>query len=176
MRARLTSLAVAGALVAGIAAPATEALAGSHARTAPPRCLSSGLAVWVEKPAGNAALGSRYYFLRFTNLSGHPCTLRGAPGVSAVSLAGRQLGPAAGRTTSGATTQTLAKGATATALLKIGVAALFQGCRPRLAAGLRVFPPGDTAARVVPFPLQTCSRASVMSVGPVGPSMELEIP
>jgi hypothetical protein len=62
------------------------------------------------------------------------------------------------------------------ALLKITVAGIFQGCHPRLAAGLRVYPPGDTASKIVPFPLQTCSRAPVMAVGEVGPNRELEIP
>jgi len=41
---------------------------------------------------GDGAAGSVYYTLQFTNLSGHACTLRGYPGVSAVSLSGHQLG------------------------------------------------------------------------------------
>jgi hypothetical protein len=38
-----------------------------------------------------------YYTLRLTNLATVPCSLRGYPGVSAVDLAGKQLGSAAGR-------------------------------------------------------------------------------
>jgi hypothetical protein len=36
------------------------------------------------------------YYLEFTNLSGHACTLAGYPGVSAVGLSGGQLGSPAG--------------------------------------------------------------------------------
>ncbi len=38
-----------------------------------------------------------------------------------------------------------------------------------LSAGLRVFPPGQTASKVVPFPLPACTRKNVvyMYVEPV---------
>jgi hypothetical protein len=32
-------------------------------------------------------------------------------------------------------------------------------CHPTTAAGLRVFPPGNTVSEVVPFPLRACGRA-----------------
>jgi len=54
------------------------------------------------------------------------------------------------------------------AVLRIVEAGNFpaSACREVTAAGLRVFPPGQTASKVVPFPFQTCSRAgqSVLSV------------
>ena len=75
------------AAIAGAAALAALAATSSPAATtaATPRCASSGLVIWLETQ-GNGALGSIYYNLDFTNLSGHACTLVGYPGVSAVNL------------------------------------------------------------------------------------------
>lgn len=176
--AAVLAVVLGGVALAAFALVSDAAAGGARGRAAISRCVSSGLVIWVEKPAGNAAAGSRYYFLRFTNLSGHACTLRGYPGVSAVSLSGGQMGPAALRGSNSKAAQTLANGATVTALLKIAVAGIFQGCHPQLAAGLKVYPPGDTASKIVPFPLEICSHAAVMGIGEVGPSTntELEIP
>jgi len=169
------------ALLAAAVLPALPLAPGASAapgHAAASRCPASGLSIWADKPAGNAAAGSRYYYLRFTNLSGRTCTLHGSPGVSAVSLSGSRLGPPAGHPLQRNPAQTLANGATASALLKIAVASFFAGCHPRLAAGLRVYPPGSTASKIVPLPLQVCSRASVTAVGEVGPSngTELDVP
>src|SRR5262249_22502552 len=97
-----------------------------------------------------------------TNLSGHACTLRGYPGVSAIDLGGRQLGSAAGRNPMRpARTVTLAPGESAAAVLQIADAYNYPPatCRRTTAAGLRVYPPGETRARTVPFPFGACSRA-----------------
>jgi hypothetical protein len=129
-----------------------------------PKCATSGLVVWLDTQ-GNGAAGSIFYTLEFTNLSGHACTLAGYPGVSAVSLAGHQLGSAASRDTSHTPhTVTLASGATATSTLRIVEAGNFPNtaCHEVTAAGLRVFPPNLTTSKVVPFPFSACS-----STGPV---------
>jgi hypothetical protein len=44
-----------------------------------------------------------------------------------------------------------------------------QPCDAVYSAGLRVFPPAQTAAKVVPFPLQACTHKNVvyMTVQPV---------
>jgi hypothetical protein len=139
------------------------------------RCSTATLAVWIEKPAGNAGLGSRYYFIRFTNLSGHTCTLHGAPGVAAVSLAGTQMGPSAGHSLTRNPAQVLENGGTASAVLKILLPAFKPTCHPRLAAALRVYPPNETMAKIVSFPVYTCPQ-QLMAVGEVGPNQELEIP
>lgn len=176
---RLMSFAFAAGLagsisaIAGTAAAARSTFPTAHDVIA--RCSTARLSVWVEKPAGNAALGSRYYFIRFTNLSGHTCTLHGAPGVSAVNLAGAQMGLAAEHPLTRNPAQVLASGATASALLKILLPAFRPSCKPRLAAALRVYPPNQTAAKIVPFPVYTCPQ-QLMAVGEVGPSNELEIP
>ena len=130
------------------------------ATAAAPRCSTSGLVVWLDTQ-GNGAAGSVYYHLKLTNLSVRTCTLFGYPGVSAVDLAGRQLGSAASRNAAHPPhLVTLARGATASAVLQIVQAGNFPAsrCRPVTAAGLRVYPPNQTVAKVVPFPFSACSR------------------
>jgi hypothetical protein len=175
---RMIPLALAAWLVAGVtaiigtAAAARSTSPAAHGATV--RCSTATLSAWIEKPAGNAGLGSRYYFIRFTNLSPHTCELHGAPGVSAVSLAGVQLGPAAEHPLTRNPTQVLASGGTASALLK-------SCCPPSGPVASRVwllrfaYPPNQTAAKIVPFPVYTCSE-QLMAVGEVGPNTELEIP
>jgi hypothetical protein len=148
-------------------AGATGAFAASaHARAASaPACTASQLVVWLNTN-GNGAAGSVFYTLEFTNLSGHPCTLSGYPGVSAVNLAGHRIGAPAKRD-SGTTphTVTLASGANARAAgatLRIVQSLNFprSSCGPVTAAGLRVYPPNQRASKIVPFPFGACSHAA----------------
>jgi hypothetical protein len=162
-RAAAALLAVVGALAvtaASWAAPGARA-AGT------PACQTGGLVTWLDLP-GNGAAGSIIYSLDFTNLSGHKCTLRGYPGVSAIGLRGRQIGKAAVRDNSRkAKTITLKNGASAVAMLKVVNNLNFprSSCGPKTAAGLRVFPPNQRASRTVPFPFGVCSRGpSTMSI------------
>ena len=157
---------VAAALaLAGAGALAVSPVAGaSRARTATvAACATSGLVIWMNT-TGNGTAGSIYYTLEFTNLSGHSCTLAGYPGVSAVGLSGHRLGSAGGRERfSPAHTVTLtASGAhqSATATLRIVEAGNFPGaaCGMTTAAGIRVYPPNQTASKVVPFPFSACSH------------------
>lgn len=138
---------------AGAVTPASSA--------APPACQTSGLVIWINTQS-NGAAGTIFYTLNFTNLSGHPCMLRGFPGVSAVNLHGGILGRAATRN-AGQTIRsvTLTTGHTAHAVLGIvEVGALSPTtCPPTLAAGLRVFPPNQSASKVIPFPFQACGRS-----------------
>ena len=175
---RLTLLActlcVVGAGALGALA-ATQPAGAESSQTAiaagTPRCGTSGLVIWLDTQ-GNGTLGSVYYQLQLTNLSGRTCTLSGYPGVSAVNLQGRQLGRAGARESGAkARTVTLANGATAAATLRIVVAGNFptSSCKPTMAAGLRVYPPNQTTAKTVPFPFEACSGSgpAVLSVGPV---------
>jgi hypothetical protein len=133
---------------------------GSAAASRTPKCPTSGLVVWLDT-RGNGTAGSIYYKLKFTNLTSHACHLLGYPGVSAVDLGGHRLGSAASRNHSHTpTVVTLARGATAAAVLQIIEAGNFSStsCHQVLAAGLRVFPPNQTASKVVPFPFRACSR------------------
>jgi uncharacterized protein DUF4232 len=149
--AMVAALALAGG-PAGAATPATGATT--------PTCQTQGLVVWINTQ-GNGSAGTIFYTLNFTNLSGHPCMLRGFPGVSAVSLHGGTLGKSASRD-SGQTVKnvTLTNGHTARAVLGlVDIGALSPTmCPPTTAAGLRVFPPNQTASKVVPFPFPACGR------------------
>ena len=140
---------------------------GVSLRAVPRACATSGLVVWAYADYGGGYAGGYAYTVGFTNLSGHACTLRGRPGVSAVSLAGQQLGSPAGWGSGTPATVTLADGATATARLDIGDAGAL--CQPVTAAGLRVYPPGQRAAKIVPIPFGACPHAGPvwMGVGPV---------
>jgi hypothetical protein len=166
-------------------APAAALAATSSPAAVTPRCTTAGLVVWLDVPPGDDYAGGAAYYLEFTNLSGHACTLRGYPGVSAVSLNGRQLGSPAGWGAPATTTVRLASGATATADLQIadpggyGNRCLLpppwqqpwrHGTLPT-AAGLRVYPPNQTASTVIPYPLQACAHTGPVWIhaGPVTP-------
>ena len=144
---------------------ATASPAASAAST--PRCATSGLVIWFSPQLGGGYAGGYYYNLNFTNLSGHACTLRGYPGVSAVNLSGHQVGSPAGWGNAKLRTVVLANGATATAQLQVADAANY-GCTVT-AAGLRVYPPNQFTSKVVPYPLGACVRTGPvwMHAGPV---------
>ncbi len=147
--------------IAGIACTQSAQAARPAKVASVPHCSTSSLVVWLDTQ-GNGALGSIYYKLELTNLSGHPCTLRGYPGVSAVDLSGKQLGRAASRESTGTPhTVTLPSRASATAVLRIVEAGNFPTsvCHQTMAAGLRVFPPGQSASKVIPFPFEACSSS-----------------
>jgi len=143
---------------------ATASLGAAAAGT--PSCRTSGLVVWLDT-RGNGAAGGTYYNLEFTNVSGHTCTLHGYPGVSAVNLVGHRLGSAASRNNAHTpVVVTLASGTTAnmadtlaTVVLKITDAGVYPStCSQVTAAGLRVYPPGQTASKLIPFPFRACSQ------------------
>jgi hypothetical protein len=139
-------------------------LAGARgaAPSAPARCATPRLVVWLAANEGGGAAGSFFYSLNFTNLSGHACTLAGYPGVSAVDLRGRRLGSPAGRNPQKPyRVVTLPAGETASAVLQISQAANFPpaACHRVAAAGLRVYPPNAFTSKVVPLPFSACSRS-----------------
>jgi hypothetical protein len=143
------------ALATAIAVSSTSA-----APAASPKCPTASLVIWLNTQGGGAAAGSSYYKLEFTNQSGHACTLTGFPGVSAVDLHGHQLGSPARKNPSSTRAVRLANGATAAAVLQIVVAGNFpqSACHRAPAAALRVYPPNQTASKLVPFPFDACSR------------------
>jgi hypothetical protein len=107
--------------------------------------------------------GSFYAPLVFTNTGSSSCTLRGYPGVSYVApRTGQQVGAAATHNARYAvTTVTLAAGRSASAVVQLVDIGNFprSRCVPATASGLRVYPPGSSAAAYVAFsaPQQTCS-------------------
>jgi hypothetical protein len=123
---------------------------------------------------GQGAAGSVIYSLQFQNTGPSSCTLFGNPGVSLVaSQSGPQLGAAATFVNhSQAVTVTLAPGATASASLQIAEAGNFpqSSCDEAPAAGLLVYPPGQTRSLfVAQSGLQACrdAGAQLLQVGPV---------
>jgi hypothetical protein len=138
---------------------AATAVGVASARTRAPACKTSDLVVWLGG-AGGAAAGSTYVRLEFTNQSGHACTLKGYPGVSALDLRGHMLGSPGSRNPSSTRVVRLANGATASAGLQIVVAGNFppSACHVRAAAGLRIYPPNQTSWKFVPIPFEACSR------------------
>lgn len=157
---RLIASVAAVASIAAVAAPVSSSAAGTARVASTPRCASSGLVAWIDTN-GNGTAGSTFYQLKFTNLSGHRCTLRGYPGVSGVNLSGHRLGRAASRDHGDPSHLiSLGNGATATATLRIVDTGVFgTGCRPVIAAGLRVYPPNQATAKFVPFPFSACSHS-----------------
>lgn len=174
-------LAIAALACAAAPAPAAGFLtprqldppAGAAVAARTPRCTTTGLVIWLDDTAGGGTAGSFYYSLQFTNLSGHACNLQGYPGVSAIDLSGHQIGSAAAREASPRQRSvTLGAGATASAQLRIVDAGNFppSACHQVTAAGLRVYAPGQSTAKLVPFPFAAClgARDDVLSVRAVG--------
>lgn len=170
-----------GSAQATQAAPASQAGPAAHAapagaaqgataqgatarRSTEPACETPGLVIWFNT-SGDAAAGSVFYDLEFTNLSAHACTLNGFPFIHAIGLTGGNLGRRAGFTSATPHVISLGVGHTAKALLQIVNVANFPAsqCKPVDAAGLRVYPPNQTRAKEVPFPFGGCSNSS----GPV---------
>ena len=146
------------------------AAAGGPAAASTPACATSGLVIWLNTP-GSGFAGGQDYTVNFTNLSGRACTLRGYPGVSAVSISGRQIGRPAGWAAARPAMVRLADGATATAGLQasdpgnFGTACFLPGPQGRAgklptAAGLRVYPPNQFTSKVIPFPFSACYRTA----------------
>ena len=164
LRSRRVLAATATAVLAAAGIGAAVAPAAPAAAFAAGRCATSGLVVWLDTN-GSGAAGSFYYTLEFTNLSGHTCTLAGYPGVSALSIGGSQLGSPGGRNNAHPSkTVTLANGATATAVLRLTDVGVFppSQCRMTTAAGLRVYPPNQTASKLIPYPFAACSRSGTV--------------
>jgi hypothetical protein len=125
-----------------------------------PACKTSGLVVWLDTQS-NGTAGTIFFTLNFTNLSSGSCTLRGYPGVSAVNLNNGQVGKAGSRV-SGQTVKTITLGAGKTAHATLGIVdtGALPNCSMTTAAGLRVFPPNQTASKVIPFPFPACGSSS----------------
>ncbi|HXO25603.1 MAG TPA: DUF4232 domain-containing protein [Streptosporangiaceae bacterium] len=145
-------------------------------------CQSAALKVTVDTSQAGGAAGSRYYPVNFTNTSGAPCGLYGYPGLSLVTAdgsAGRQIGAAAQRDPGfGKVSVRLPAKGVAHAWLQIAEAGNYpaSACRPTAAHWLRVFPPGDTAARYVSVSFSACASAStpLLTIMPVrsGPGVQ----
>jgi hypothetical protein len=145
-------------------APATDAPAGASV----PRCTTGELSVSLGQ--ADAAAGSVYRDLVFTNTSSRLCELRGFPGVSYVTGDdGHQVGPAAVMEGDRGGQIEITPGRTAIAPLQLVNVQNFDeaACRPTPVRGLRIYPPGDTASLFVPMEGTGCS------VDPPGPQLSV---
>jgi uncharacterized protein DUF4232 len=117
------------------------------------RCTINHLSVSLGR--ADHAAGSTYRPIVFTNTGDAACTLRGYPGVSYVApTSGRQVGAAASRDDAERTrTVTLAPDGHAAALLQLVNPFNYPAadCAAKTVSGLRVYPPGSTAAAYVAF-------------------------
>jgi hypothetical protein len=165
--AAAAATAVTASIAASIAASVAVGITGANATASVPACTANDLGVWLAVDQGNGALGTIYYPLEFTNLSGHTCTLDGYPGVSVLGDNDQQLGSPA-QWAAGFDRKRvvyLAPGATAHTLLAYHDAAVSTeaGCDPVDTAGLlSVIPPGQRAATDAIFDFQACSRPGVI--------------
>ncbi len=158
-------------------APVHTALISARNHDAAPRCTASGLRISLgaaPAPASGARPGLISYALDFTNVSGAKCELRGYPAVAAYRGSGIQVGNAAaadttatahrvvlapGETARAAVIASAAASASASASASAAASASADGCRPVVATGLRVAPPGASAARFIRHSLLACSAA-----------------
>lgn len=156
-------------LAVGAAAGAYQATAGATPRATAARtaagCANGQIDSWLNT-VGNGTAGTVYYQLQFTNLSRHACSLRGFPGVSAVTIAGQRIGAAASRDGLEGGAVTLAAGATAKAAFGVVFTSNYpvNACKPVTAFGLRVYAPNQTFSDVIPWPFSVCSKASTVSI------------
>jgi len=140
---------------------------GASGASGTAHCAASRLRVWLSRDSGpgtpasagqGSSAGATTSTLEFTNVSGTACALSGYPAVAAYGAGGAQIGNAAGRDISVAARRiVLAPGATAHAAVVASVSA--GRCRPVIATGLRVVPPGQSAARYVPHAMSACAVA-----------------
>ena len=101
-----------------------------------------------------------YYQLGLRNTSAATCFVQGYPGVSFVAGAdGHQVGSPATRVAGATPMVALPPGQSAAATLAIVDATNFgTGCQVTDVLGLRVYPPGQTAALFVPHTDQACAN------------------
>lgn len=125
---------------------------GQAASTAA-RCRTRDLSVHLGH--GDAAAGSTFRPVVFTNESTATCSLAGFPGVAYVApRTGDQVGAAAARNTQHpARTIQLTPGERAVAMLQLVDARNYPAkrCAATTVSGLRVYPPNATRAAYVPF-------------------------
>ena len=163
--------AIAGA--AALSATAIGVPAASAASSSPPQARTADLRVWLDTRPGGGTAGSIYYPVNFKNISGHTVTIRGYPGVSAITKSGRQLGsPAAWDPNSPKRTVTLHKGATAHTVVRIANVGAFSDLKTATAYGLRIYPPNQTKSTTIRFSFEALvakGKTYMWVIGPIRP-------
>jgi hypothetical protein len=127
-------------------------------------CATSALKVSLGPANGTA--GTTFYPLKFVNKAKTSCTLRGYPGVSAVTSSGQQIGNSASRINSKFRTVTLAPGKQQSASIGIVDTGNFSAtsCKPVTAAGLKIIPPNQSQSVTLKKTFSTCSSTATTSL------------
>lgn len=132
-------------------ATSTKKSGGGHA------CATSQLGLSLGQEQG--AAGHFELPLVLTNKSSKTCTLFGYPGVSYTDSSGVQIGYPAETSGGSRHVVTLASGQSASALLSQPDPGVYPpaSCQKKKTAGLRVYPPGQTASLTIGDVAQVCS-------------------
>jgi hypothetical protein len=149
---------------AGNPSQATASPSGQASAPVPQRTRCTAGDLRLSLGGGDAAAGTVYRTLRFTNVSGRSCTLRGYPGVSYVAGDdGHQVGGPAARTPEGGTPIRLGSGQTASAVVGLVNVHNYEAatCRPQPVRGLRVYPPDETRSTFVALRNTGCANPAV---------------
>lgn len=170
IRRGLLATALAGATAAGLGAVSASAASGTAAASLA-NCATSQLRVWMGEPSEGAA-GTFYTEMEISNIGTGTCQLYGFPGVSALNGNGTQLGSPAGWDHSVTPrTVVLTPGATSHFLFSVTDVYNYSPsvCQPTAAAVLRVYPPNQRTAALLPFSSESCAKAGTvyMHVRPV---------
>ncbi|WP_405723780.1 DUF4232 domain-containing protein [Streptomyces sp. NBC_01537] len=159
----LSQRAAAVALTA-VLASGGAALGAVQAQAAPGPRTCSVRDLHLSMGRKDAAAGSLYWSIRFTNTSTRSCTLRGYPGVSVLNAAHRQIGPAATHSGQSYRTVRVTRGHTVTAVIRTANGPIGGPCRPT-GTYLRVYPPGSHRSVLIPARWRVCSN--IFQVSPV---------
>jgi hypothetical protein len=127
-------------------------------------CQTSALKVSLGK--ADATAGTTFYPLKFVNTGKSSCTLRGYPGVSAVTSSGKQIGNSASRSGGTFRTVTVAPGKQQSASIGIVDTGNFSAgsCKPVTATGLRIIPPNQGQSVTIKKKFLTCSSTASTSL------------
>jgi hypothetical protein len=109
---------------------------------------------------GDAAAGTMYRELRFTNKGSRTCTIQGFPGVSYVAGEdGHQVGPAAYREGTKGAAISLTPGKTVSASIGFVQVGNYDpaACKPTSVRGIRVYPPHEYDSMFVASPGTGCA-------------------
>ncbi|MEP7160516.1 MAG: DUF4232 domain-containing protein [Dermatophilaceae bacterium] len=154
-------LAASSVVVLAIIGSAAVAPAGA---ATPPMCTVADMSVAVRVVPGSAGMMHETYRVSVANTSRHACSLRGYAGVSLVTgRTGSVIGAPATWEPATVRTLSLAPGRTASADVRYTRTDPYDPatCRPRAAAGWRVYLPGATQAVFVPGAPDACTNANV---------------
>jgi hypothetical protein len=152
------------AATATASAPATNGAVGTGGD-----CQAAQLKASIVTQPGGGAAGSVFRNVVLENTGTTACTLRGYPGLSYVDAAGKQVGAPAERNPDATMTAvTVAPGGSAVAEVQQTNAQNYgEQCQPTDVAGVRVYPPNDTASLIAVQATAGCANEKVvlMTVG-----------